>query len=149
MPLVFYYNEFKSGKGRHYSSMYSLRSAISTVAIIDGRPADQHLVCGSVKTVFHLKPTLSCYNLTWDPQVLLKYLVDLGPNKRLSILQLSWKLVMLMLLQIGQCGQTLLSLDVRNLDFTPWKGTFTLGDTLKTSGLRNFFVNYFYILRPG
>ena len=37
--LEFLYNEFKSVKGRQYSSMNSMRSAISTIAIIDSKPA--------------------------------------------------------------------------------------------------------------
>ena len=35
-----------------------------------------------MKAVFHLKPALPRYNITWDPQVVLKYIVGLGPNKR-------------------------------------------------------------------
>lgn len=44
--LEFLYRGFKSVKGRQYSSMNLIRSAISSVAIIDGKPAGQHvLVC--------------------------------------------------------------------------------------------------------
>ena len=85
--LEFLYDEFKSVKGRQYSSINSVRSAISTTAIIDGKPASQHLqVCRFMKAVFHLKPALPRYTITWDPQVVLKYVVGLGPNKRLSII---------------------------------------------------------------
>lgn len=133
--LDFLFQEFKGGQGRRYSSMNSLRSAISSVACIDGKPAGQHpLVCRFMKAVFNEKPVFPRYNLTWDPQLVLTHLAGLGPNKHLSLLQLSRKLVMLMLLQSGQRGQTLHLFDTRNMFFTPSRVTFTLGDPLKTSG---------------
>ena len=87
-----------------------------------------------MKAVFNEKPVFPRCDLTWDPQLVLTYLVGLGSNQRLSILELSRKLVMLMLLLSGQRGQTLHLLDTRNMFFTPSKVTFTLGDPLKTSG---------------
>lgn len=136
--LEFFHKEFNSVKGGQYSSMNSIRSAISSVAVIDGKPAGQdRLVCRFMKAVFHLKPALPRYNITWDPQVALNYIRDLCPNKRLSVVGLSRKLVLLMLLQSGQRGPTLHLLDVRNILFTPSKVTFTLGDSLKTSGPRS------------
>ena len=129
--LDFLYKEFKSGKGRQYSSMNSLRSAISAIATIDGKIAGEHLLVSRfMKAVFNLKPALPRYNITWDPQIVLNYIVGLGPNNRLTILQLSRKLVMLMLLLPGQRGQTLHQLDVRNMFLTPSKVIFTLGDLL-------------------
>lgn len=35
------------------------------------------------KSSFHLRPALPHYNTTWDLQVVLDYIKDLGPNKRL------------------------------------------------------------------
>lgn len=115
--------------------MNSLRSAISAIATIDGKIAGEHLLVSRfMKAVFNLKPALPRYNITWDPQIVLNYIVGLGPNNRLTILQLSRKLVMLMLLLPGQRGQTLHQLDVRNMFLTLLKVIFTLGDLLKTSG---------------
>ena len=126
--LEFLHNEFKSVKKKQYSSMNSIRSAISSIAIIDGKPAGQHvLVCRFMKAVFNLKPALPRYNVTWDPGVVLNYIRGSGPNKRLTIIQLSRKLVMLMLLQSGQRGQTLNLLDVRNMFFYISKSYFYCG----------------------
>lgn len=65
--------------------------------------------------------------------MVLQYIKTLGRNRKLSILQLSEKLVMLMLLQSGQRCQTLHLLDVRNMTLTPSKAPFTFGDLIKTS----------------
>lgn len=115
--------------------MNTLRSSISAIARIDGKPAGQHLLVSRfMKAVFQGRPALPRYNFTWDPQVVLDYIKTLGPNKHLPITQLSRKLVMLMLILSGQRCQTLHMLDVRNMSITPSKVVFTIGDLLKTSG---------------
>ena len=56
--LDFLLQEFNKGKGRSYSTINSIRSAISAVAIVDGKPAGQHpLVCRFMKAVFQERPT--------------------------------------------------------------------------------------------
>lgn len=131
--LEFLLIEFK--KGRKYSTMNILRSSISAIANIDGKPAGQNrLVSRFMKAVFQERPALPRYNITWDPDVVLEHIKSLGPNKYLSMIQLSQKLVMLMLLLSGQRCQTLHSLDIRNMTITSSKVAFTIGDILKTSG---------------
>ena len=87
-----------------------------------------------MKAVFQERPALPKYSVVWDPDIVLAYIKGLGVNRRLSILQLSRKLVILMLLQSGQRGQTLHMLDVRNMVLTFSKVTFGIGEPLKTSG---------------
>lgn len=115
--------------------MNTLRSSISAIGNIDGKPAGQHLLVSRfMKAVFQERPALPRYNVTWDPEVVLEYIKTLGPNKHLRINQLSRKLVMLMLILSGQRCQTLHKLDVRNMNITHSKVVFTIGDMLKTSG---------------
>lgn len=117
--------------------MNTLRSSISAIANIDGKPAGQHLLVSRfMKAVFQERPALPRYNVTWDPEVVLRHIRSLGPNKHLTLIQLSKKLVMLMLLLSGQRCQTLLVLDIRNMNITSSKVVFTIGDLLKTSGPR-------------
>lgn len=114
--------------------MNTLRSAISVVAQIDGRPAGQHpLVCRFLKAVFQERPSLPRCLTTWDPDVMLRYIKTLGPNSTLSFIQLSRKLTVLMLLLSGQRGQTLHSLDIRNMTISDSRVSFRIGDPLKTS----------------
>lgn len=136
--LEFLYAAFLHGKhdttGLGYSSMNTIRSAISSVASINGQPAGQHpLVRRFLKSVFHQRPSLPRYTTTWDPNLVLEHIKTLGPNKRLTVLQLSRKLAILMLLLSGQRGQTLHLLDTRNMQLTPHKASFQIGDVLKTS----------------
>lgn len=110
--------------------MNLIRSTISSIAIIDGKPADQYLlVYKFMKAVFHLKPALPRCNITWNHQVVFDYIKGLGPNKRLSHIQITRKLAILMMLEHGQRGQTLQFLDVRKMFFTPSIVVFTLGDS--------------------
>ena len=132
--LEYLLQEFKKEKGRSYSSMNLLRSAISAIATIDNVPAGRHpLVCRFMKAVFQLRPSLSRSRITWDPDLVLTYIAGLGPNDTLSTIQLARKLVMLMLLVSGQRGQALHVLDIRNMSVSPSRVSFRIGDLLKTS----------------
>lgn len=132
--LEYLLQEFKKEKGRSYSSMNLIRSAISAIATIDNVPAGRHpLVCRFMKAVFQLRPSLSRSRITWDPDLVLTYIESLGPNNILSTIQLARKLVMLMLLVSGQRGQALHVLDIRNMSVSPSRVSFRIGDLLKTS----------------
>ncbi|KAK4318784.1 hypothetical protein Pmani_010207 [Petrolisthes manimaculis] len=120
--------ECRNEKGRGYSSMNIIRSAISAIANIDAKPAGQHpLICRFMKAVFLSLDT------TWYPDVVLTHLRSLGPNEGISVIQLSKKLVMLMLLVSVQSGHTLRLLDIRNMTVSRSEVSFRIGDLLKTS----------------
>ena len=113
--------------------MNTLWSAISTVALINGQPAGRHpLVRRFLKAVFQEKPSLAHLQSTWDPELVLN-LKSLGRNQDLSLIQLSRKLSMLMLLTSGQRGQALHLLDIRNMSISDTRISFRIGDLLKTS----------------
>lgn len=136
--LTFLYELFRSGgatsQGLGYSAMNTVRSAISAIANIDGVPAGQHgLVKRFLKAVFRERPALARYQNIWDPDVVLDHIKTLGLNKDLSIIQLSRKLVILMLLLSGQRAQTLHLLDVRHMELSFSRATFHIGDLLKTT----------------
>lgn len=114
--------------------MNTIRSAISAVATINDQPVGKHpLVTRFMKAVFQEKPSLPRNRTTWDPHLILDYIVGLGPNEELSLMQLSRKLTILMLLLSGQRGQTLHLLDVRNMTTSKLRVSFRIGDPLKTS----------------
>ncbi|XP_063856130.1 uncharacterized protein LOC135107471 [Scylla paramamosain] len=132
--LDFLLSEFRRGAGRTYSSINTLRSAISAVASINGQPAGQHpLATRFMKAVFQVRPSLPRYGTTWDPHLILDHIIGLGPDKDLSLIQLSRKLTILMLLLSGQRGQTLHMLDIRNMTVSDSRVSFRIGDPLKTS----------------
>ena len=132
--LDFLLLEFKRETGRGYSSMNTIRSAISVIATIDGRPAGQHLlVTRFMKAAFLERPSFPRSHTTWDPQLVLDFFCSLGPTVDLSLLQLSRKLVTLMLLLSGHRGQILHLLDIRNMSLMESQVVFGIGDLLKTS----------------
>ena len=132
--LDYLLQEFNKVSGRSYSSMNSIRSAISAIASIEHMPIGRHpLVCRFMKAVFQIRPSFPRSRITWDPELVLTHIDSLGGNAELSTIQLSRKLVMLMLLLSGQRGQTLHLLDIRNMSVSISRVSFRIGDPLKTS----------------
>ena len=132
MVLDFLLSGYKNGLS--YRTLGVMRSAVSSVADIDGLPAGQHkLVCRFMKAVFNKRPAFPRYKSTWDPDLVLGHLRDLGSNDSLSLIALSRKTVVLMLLLSAQRGQTLLALDIRDMELVPGKVSFGIGRLLKTS----------------
>lgn len=131
--LEYLLSEFKK-EGRSYSTMNTIRSAISAIANISEHPAGQHpLVSRFMKAIFQDRPSFPRCHTTWDPQLVLNYLMSLGPDNELPLIQLSGKVTVLMLLLSGQRGQTLHLLDTRNMTVSESRVTFRIGDPLKTS----------------
>ena len=132
--LDFMFLEFKRGKGRGYSSMNTLRSALSSVASVEGTPVGKHpFVRRFMRAVFQERPAFPKYQFTWDPDLVLSYIRSLGINRNISTIMLSRKLTMLLLLLSGQRHQTLHLFDIRNMSLTKDYKNFRLGDLLKTS----------------
>ena len=122
MVLEFLLLEFRSGKqdgsARSFRSMGVIRSALSAVATVDDVPVCQHrFVRQFMRAVFNERPALPRYKSIWDPDIVLGFLRDLGPNDGLALLDLSRKLAVLMLLLSGQRGQTLLALNLDHMKF--------------------------------
>ena len=94
--LALFHKGKKDSSGLGYSSLGVARSAISQVAVIDGKPAGQHpLVHRFMRSVYQRRPALPRYRTRWDPDVVLEFIRTLGPNEDLHLLQLSRKLTML------------------------------------------------------
>ncbi|XP_045104756.1 uncharacterized protein LOC123500144 isoform X3 [Portunus trituberculatus] len=123
--LDYLFLEFKKEKGRGYSSMNTLQSAISTVALINGQPAGRHLLVSRfMKAVFQEKPSFAHLHSIWDSELVLDQLKSLGQNKDLLLIQLSRKLTILMLLTSGQWGQALHLMDIRNMSISDSRISF-------------------------
>lgn len=117
-----------------YSALNTARSALSTFVNCDGKPVGQHpLVIRFLKGVFQLRPALPRNEVTWDPDIVLMHLKRLSPVVRLSLKDLTLKLVMLFALLSGQRAQTLHLLDVRNITVSKNSIKCRIGDLLKHS----------------
>ena len=132
--LNYFLHEFSRVEGRNYSSMNTIRSAISAIVSIGNIPAGRHpLVCRFMKAVFQVRPSLSRSRIIWDPAVVLNYIEGLVFNDNLSTIQLSRKFTIFMLLVSGQRGQVLHILDIRNMSVSSSRVSFRIDDLLKTS----------------
>ena len=121
-------------KGIGYSAINTARSALSTFVILDGKPAGQHpLVIRLLKGVFNSRPSLPRTNVTWDPEILLKFLRKLSPVAKLSLYLLTLKTTALIWLLTGQRCQSLNLIDIRNVTITDHYVKFRWGDRLKTT----------------
>jgi len=119
---------------KSYSNINTARSALSTFINIDSTPVGSHsLITRFMKGVFSLRPPRPRYNETWDVEIMLTYLRKLSPVKRLSLKELTMKLVMLLLLTTAQRKQTLLLLDTTKLHMTRSSCVFQLTGLVKTS----------------
>lgn len=124
---------FHEGKG--YSSLNTARSAVSCLSLKDSVSVGNHpLVRKFLKGVFNLRPSLPRSNVTWDADVVLRFLKQWSPASCLSLSQLTVKVVLLCLLVTGQRGQTIWLMDLRNLVWSKDDVRCTFGDLLKTSG---------------
>ena len=129
-----FFTDIYKDRSLGYSAMNTARSALSTFIIIDGLPVGQHhLVKRFMKGVFNQRPALPRYNVMWDANIMLNHIKSLSPVASLTLKQLTYKLLSLMLLLSGQRGQTVHLIDIRNIDITPNRFNITIGDLTKTT----------------
>ena len=94
----------------------------------------QHpLVCRFIKGIFECRPSLPRYQETWDVTVVLDYLAKFGSPEKLSLKNLTLKVVMLMALLSGQRRQTLHTLSIDCMQISSDKCVFFINSLLKTS----------------
>ena len=115
--IDFLYDLYKSGV--QYSGIGTARSALSGFLSLcsEGRidVGNSVLVKKFMRGVFNKRPALPKYIATWNPDQVLKYLESLGSE--LTLLQLSQKVCILLLLLTGQRGQSVHILKVEDVKF--------------------------------
>ena len=91
-------------EGLSYSTINTARSALSTIVCMPAGHVfgSHHIVVRFMKGVFELRKPKPKYSSIWDVSVVLKYLGTFVPNPELTLKQLTFKVVMLMLLVSGQ-----------------------------------------------
>ena len=94
---------------------------------------EQHMaVTGIMSAFFNARPPLPRYQLTWDVDLVLQYIVSLGANKNLALKQLTLKTTMLLALACAGRSSDLRALDVRYMKWEDDKVTFSLGQLTKS-----------------
>lgn len=119
--------------GASYSTINIARCALS--AVIDTGSKDtigsDPMVALVVKGCGNVNPPEPKYDSIWDVSVVFKLLEKWGHNRKLSILQLSKKLTMLLLLCTAQRGQTVWRFTLSGLKFTDDGARFHMRHQLK------------------
>lgn len=127
--ISFLTREFERDKS--YGTINSYRSAISLIVLeeISENPEIRRFCKG----VSNLRPQKPKYDYTWDPAIILDFLVSLGPNENLTLKQLSKKLVTLLALATAQRVQTLSKIDIENIKISDNLVQIVIPQKLKTS----------------
>ena len=122
-------------KGFTYSVINTARSALSSfVQLDDGSSIGKNpLISRLLKGVFQSRAPKPKYTEVWDVQIVLSYLKTLHPVELLSLKDLSFKFLMLLLLVSGQQGQTIHMLDLNDMIVSDNGFTFVIVNHLKQS----------------
>jgi len=123
-------------QGLSYSAINTAKSAIVLfVSLCSGDKLDTNnvLIQKFMRGVFAQRPALPRYCITWDTDIVLKYLKGQFPLEALSLLALSRKLAMLLVLLSGQRGQSIHLLDLRIIECKHDMLVIRFGNLLKTS----------------
>lgn len=132
--LLYIFQGENSSKGVGYSALNTCRSALSSVIRCEGVPIGQHRdVSLFMKAAFNQKPALAKSNFIWDTSEVLSLLRQWSPVVDLDIKRLTQKLLMLILLILGQRGQTAHALCISGLQMTQSAAFFTIDTVLKTT----------------
>ena len=104
-------------KGLSYSALNTARSAISNIDSSHIQPnhipVGKHpLVCRYLKGIFNKQKPVPKYNTIWSVDIVLDYLSRLWPLGKITLKELTLKLVMLIALTTGQRCQTQTYLDI-------------------------------------
>ncbi len=130
--LDYLLNRFETGIA--YSTVNTIRSALSSFIMKDGKPIGQHyLVARFMKAVQNRRPYIPKTLVVWDVNMVLKYLATVTPAHKIPISLLSKKLVLLMAILAGVRGQLLYLIDVVNMTITRESISFRIAELTKTS----------------
>ena len=132
--LNFLAEEFNAGAA--YSTLNSIRSSLSSFLLpCDGHPVGSHpLVTRFMRgVIFNSRPPQPRYTTTWDVTDVLNYLRTLIPNDKISLEQLSHKLVMLIALVSSQRAQTIAYIVPQDSTVSKSSVSFSVNHITKTS----------------
>lgn len=120
--------------GLSYSALNTARSALSTFLTIQNEPIGRHpFVIRFLKGCYQLRPSIPKNIVTWDVNIVLRYLDDLFPLDKITFRNLTLKCVTLLAILSAQRASALHSIDVRNITMFEKEVKIRFGDLLKTS----------------
>lgn len=127
--IAFLTKEFE--RGAAYGTLNSHRSAISLVT--SNKMGKSVLIKRFLKGCFKSRPTNPKYSTTWDVNVVLDYLENLGNTLELSTENLTYKTLTLLALCTAQRSQTLSKIKIENIIEDSARIEIRITDIIKTS----------------
>ena len=121
----------KFNSGASYGTLNTARSAISLLSRSD--ISENVDIRRFFKGIFRLRPTKPKYTKTWDVDLLLKFAEKLEPLEKLSLEQITKKLVVLLALGTVHRVQTLSLIKIENINITLEGVEIKILDHIKTS----------------
>ena len=94
---------------------------------------NEPLIQRFMKGIFHVKPALPRYNMTWNVNLVLRFLQNLPTDSSITLRLLSIKLATLLALTTGLRCQTLSLIDIDNIEFSSESLKIRIMDILKQS----------------
>ncbi len=121
-------------RGLSYSTLNTVRSALSSMLTCEGKPVGQNeLVVKFMKAVYLKRPALKRRGIIWDYNEILDFMKQYHPAEKLDIATLTKKLVTLMAILAGVRGQVLYFLHTDYMILEPDYVIFHIPELTKTS----------------
>lgn len=137
IPQVARFLRMLDDEGLGYGAVNTARCALSVIlprenGISVGKTYEVHLV---MRTVYACSPPKAKYERFWDVSLVFDYIRRCPSNSSLSLKDLGFKLVLLLLLTSGHRGQTIVALSLKNVHVTKDEVVFELDKILKSNRL--------------
>ena len=118
-------------KGLSYSAIKVARAAVSSIIALDF--SESKILRRLMRGVFQKRPQLR-KTMTWDTAQVLDFWKYIYPAKKITMMELTMKTALLLVMAMCQRQQALHLLDVRNIDIKYDRLIVRFGDPLKMTG---------------
>ena len=124
-------------QGLGYGAINTARCALSVVLPrIDGETVGKHhVISWFVRSVYERNPPKPRYDRFWDVTLVFNLIKSWPKNVYLSHKNLSFKLIILLLLVTGHRGQTIVALSIKNLEINDKEARFEMEHLTKSNRL--------------
>lgn len=131
--VLLFFQYLLNNTNQRYGSFNTHRSALALVSKCN--LAEDVLVKRFLRAVFKLRPSRAKYRHSWDPNIVLTYFSHVLDE---SVVFLTKKLAVLLLLASGQRLQTIAAIKRSNIRWEPNKVTIFIPHLLKTTSPRGY-----------
>ena len=133
IPNIISFLASEQKEGAAFGTLNSHRSAIAL--IVGPEISEDHRVKRFMKGAFNLKPNEPKYDITWDPQIVLDLYGKKESNEKLTLKDLTKKLITLLAIITALRMQTFSLIRTENIEIFEEKILIKIPEIIKTSGV--------------